>query len=143
MQAKSSRWCFRDDRGTGGASGQAPVASRRILESQQRQALRYRLHLGVLLPTRPDPIGLCSAGGGWQTVPEKTQADTDFLTCKREKGNNRADSCNRGLAVSQIPGLALPAPISSVQDHFSKFLQWRPSFSIRSSASFGPHVPAA
>jgi len=87
--------------------------------------------------------GLCSAGGGWQTVPEKTQADTDFLTCKREKGNNRADSCNRGLAVSQIPGLALPAPISSVQDHFSKFLQWRPSFSIRSSASFGPHVPAA
>ena len=87
--------------------------------------------------------GLCSAGGGWQTVPEKTQADTDFLTCKREKGNNRADSCTRGLAVSQIPGLALPAPISSVQDHFSKFLQWRPSFSIRSSASFGPHVPAA
>ena len=86
--------------------------------------------------------GLRSAGGGWQTVPEKTQADTDFLTCKREKGNNRADSCNRGLAVSQIPGLALPAPISSVQDHFSKFLQWRPSFSIRSSASFGPHVPA-
>ena len=29
------------------------------------------------------------------------------------------------------------------QYHFSEFLQWRPSRSIRSSASFGPHVPAA
>src|SRR5580698_5146698 len=29
------------------------------------------------------------------------------------------------------------------QDHLSKFLQWRPSRSSNSSASFGPHVPAA
>src|SRR5580658_454661 len=29
------------------------------------------------------------------------------------------------------------------QDHFSKFLQWRPSRSSSSSASFGPQVPEA
>ena len=45
-----------------------------------------------------------------------------------------------GLEISQ-PGIG-PTNIAG-QDHFSKFLQRRPSRSRSSSASFGPHVPDA
>src|SRR5579864_6292315 len=45
-----------------------------------------------------------------------------------------------GLEISQ-PGIG-PTNIAG-QNHFSKFLQRRPSRSSNSSASFGPHVPEA
>ena len=45
-----------------------------------------------------------------------------------------------GLKISQ-PGIG-PTNIAG-QNHFSKFLQRRPSRSRSSSASFGPHVPEA
>src|SRR6185369_805196 len=38
---------------------------------------------------------------------------------------------------------AVGAAYVSGENHFSKFLQRRPSFSINSSASFGPQDPAA
>ena len=38
-----------------------------------------------------------------------------------------------GIGASDVSG----------QDHFSKFLQWRPSRSSSSSESFGPQVPEA
>src|ERR1700733_1645336 len=45
-----------------------------------------------------------------------------------------------GLKISQ-PGIG--PPNIAGQNHFSKFLQRRPSRSRSSSASFGPHVPDA
>jgi len=43
------------------------------------------------------------------------------------------EKCQPGMGTTDV----------ACEDHFSKSLQWRPSRSSKSSASFGPQVPAA
>ena len=60
-------------------------------------------------------------------------AGKDGCGDQAEAAIDSVEECQPGVGASDV----------ACQNHFSKFLQWRPSRSSRSSASFGPQVPAA
>ena len=65
---------------------------------------------------------------------------TGVFAARKNRGRDQVEVAIQNIVDGQ-PGVG--ASDVAGQNHFSEFLQWRPSRSIRSSASFGPHVPAA
>ena len=65
--------------------------------------------------------------------PRDFAAGKDGCRDKAESAICDVEECQPAVRASDVAG----------QNHLSKFLQWRPSRSSRSSASFGPQVPAA